>query len=209
MKPKTNLITVGQLAKELKKYEKKYEFYTVISCAPDDLTFGIVGAGTDEDGDLCLEVEEWDGAEGFDDVSTLLEALKGYDQKAKVYLAGYGNYMSIDAEGCIFAEANEEDETVQCDVTVFGEYEKNQSSARQMETEMPGTAEKAKKNTRESLIETIVLCVLTLAVFIGLIYNVYALFAKTGQPMWESIVWIVVCLVLLVIFIGTLYNSKD
>ena len=208
MKTKTNLITVGQLVKELKEYEKKYEFYSVICCAPDDLTFGIVGAGTDEDGDLCLEVQEWDGAEGFDDVNTLLETLKEYDKKTKVYLAGYGNYMSIDASDGIFAEADEEDETVQCDVTVFGEYEEEQPSG-QAETEMPRTAEKAKKNTRESLIETIVLCVLTLAVFIGLIYNVYALFAKTGQPVWESVIWIVVCLVLLVIFIGTLYNSKD
>lgn len=62
----TKLITVGQLVKELEKYEKKHWDWNVEITAEgvegeEDPTCIIIGMGLDKEGDLRIEIEEWDG----------------------------------------------------------------------------------------------------------------------------------------------------
>ena len=129
MKTKENVkfATVGKLLKELKKiksFDEECTYYcpTVFVNNIDELYLGIVGMGPDEDGDLCIELEEMDTSEGFFDVTDCILKLEEFDKKTKVYLAGIGLYLNFDQDGSIFCEPDEDDETVGCYATIFGNY---------------------------------------------------------------------------------------
>lgn len=133
MKKKDNakLITVGQLVKELEKYEEKHWDWNVeittdepIGAEEDeDLPCIILGMGLDEDGDLRIEIEnEWAGGGDYY-IAELLEHLRDFDAGTRVYLAGGGLLFSIDDQGGIFAETNDDDDTLSCYATAFGNYE--------------------------------------------------------------------------------------
>ena len=191
----TKLITVGQLVRELKRYEKKHwdwnvEISTDESIGEDEgIPCIIIGMGLDEDGDLRIEIEdEWAGGGDYY-VVELLEQLKDFDTRTRVYLAGGGLLFSIDSQGGIFADSDDDDDTLSCYATAFGEYVVDPA------VEAP----KVKKTVRTDHKGTIALAVVTAVIFFGLCYNVYVWIAHTGQPVWESVMWIVVCIILLVV----------
>lgn len=203
----TKLITVGELLKELKGYEKDCAEYVVNIDTPDGSTLNIMSTGFDKDGDLNIEVDE-EPDEGYYDVQMLIDDLEGYDKNARVYLEGCGLYWTFtqNPDGSVFGEPNDVDEAVGCEAVAFGEC-KYETTERLTEEERRLAAKKKQKNT----ILTIVLAVITLAIFAGLCYNVYAIVVRsTRHPLWESILWIAVCVFLLVICGLTLYyNFKE
>ena len=203
------LITVGKLLKDLKKYEKKSSDYVVNINIPDGSILNVIGAGLDKDGDLNVEVDE-DPDEGFYDVQTLIDELDGYDKDTKVYMEGCGLYLTfgINPKGSLLSADNDGDETVEYEAYAFGEY-KYEPSGWLTEAEKRELAEQARKEAREERIKGIVLAVMCVALFIWLCCNVYTLIAHTGRPVWESIMWIAVCILLLFVCGGTLYYSKE
>ena len=207
---KINLITVGNLLKELKRYEKESLEYTVTVDIPDGSTLNIMGTGLDKDGDLSIEVDE-DPDEGYFDVRTLIDELEGYAKSTRVYLEGCGLYLTfkVNAGGRIVSGDDDEEEIVGFDAYAFGEY-KYEPSGWLTESEKRELAEKARKEKREARTEFIVLAILTVVIFIGLCYNVYALVVHSARhAMWENIGGVIVCVFLLVICGATLYYSKD
>lgn len=188
------LATVGQLLGELKQYGEKRWDDSVVAWTQDDLTFGVVGMGKDKDGDLRIEVEEVeDELEGVWSVADVISSLESIGKDTRVYLAGHGLYLAIDGEGRIFTE-DEDDDVIGCHATVVGEYEPELQP------------ESAKK--RENPAETIVLALLSLAAAFWLIYNVYAMIAGVGGPLWEKILWIISSGAVLVVCGFTLHYSK-
>jgi len=189
------LATVGQLLGELKQYDEKRWDYSVVAWAEDDLTFGVVGMGKDKDGDLRIEVEEVEEVEeeleGIWSVTDVITSLESNDKDTRVYLAGHGLNFAIDGEGHIFTE---DDDVIGCHATVVGEYEPELQP------------ESAKK--RENPAETIVLAFLALAAALWLVYNVYAMIAGVGAPLWEKILWIISSGAFLVVCGFTLHYSK-
>lgn len=209
---KNSFVNVGRLIGELEEYEEKYWHYNVVCWVKEDEDYralGIVGKGLDEDGDLRIELEEMEDEEGFYSVADTLDALKEYDRGAKVYLAGCGLYLSIDSDGSIFAEADEDDENVGFYASVFGRYQEKRRSVWRTEAEERELEEKARKEKRESRVETIALAVLTAGAAVLLVYKVYCLIVRTGGPVWEHILWIVASIIGLIVGGGTLYYSKD
>lgn len=207
----TKLITVGELLNELKKFEKKHwdwnvEISTDESIGEDeDMPCIIIGMGLDEDGDLRIEIEEeWaDGGDYY--VAELIEHLRDFDPATRVYLAGGGLLFSIDNRGGIFSPT-EDDDTLICNATAFGEYELKQTGWL-TEAEKRELSKDVRKKRRESRIYAVVLRIIAFATLVWLICNVYALVTHTGKYIWENIMWTVVCVVLLVIELMTLYYS--
>ena len=209
---KNSFVNVSRLVGELQEYEEKYWHYNVVCWVEDDddyRSLGIVGMGLDEDGNLCIELEEMIDEEGFYSVDDTLEGLKEYDKDVKAYLAGCGLYLNIDSKGSIFAEADENDENVGFYAVPFGQYEEKRTSVWQTEEDVRELAEKARKEKRESRGETILLAILTLGAAALLVYNIYGLIARKGEPVWEHILWIVGSIVCLFVGGGVLYYSKD
>lgn len=204
--------TVGKLLKELKRiesFDEECTYYcpTVFVSNVDELYFGMVGLGPDEDGDLRIELEEMGTSEGFFDVQDLILRLKEFDSKTKVYLAGGGLYLNLDQDGDIFSDPDEEDSTVGCYASIFGNYTPEPKP--EINEEQPGPRfKKEKGNKREQRGETIVLGAITLGLFCLLIYNVYALIARVDEPMWEKIIWILVSAILIILNTSVLYRSK-
>ena len=205
----TKLVTVGELVKELKRYEKNHwEWNVEISTdkpvgEDEDMPCIIIGMGLDTDGDLRIEIEdEWAGGGDYY-IAELIEHLRDFDPGTRVYLAGGGLLFSIDNQGGIFAETD--DDTLCCDATAFGEYEEKPSSS---PTEAK-KEEKTGKMSREDRIGTIALAALAALIFYGLCYNVYALVVhSTRHAVWENIAGVVLCVFLLIISGATLFYSK-
>ena len=212
----TTLITVGQLAKELKRFEKKHwdwivEISTDEPVGEDEgLPCIIVGMGLDEDGDLRIEIEdEWAGGGDYN-VGELLEQLRGFDSSARVYLAGGGLLFSIDSQGGIFADADDDDDALSCSATAFGEYKVEPTGRKVSEAEEQEQAEHTRKKARKDRLGFIATVVMAVALFSGLCYNVYALVTHSTQyAVWEHVLWIVLCVFLLFICGGMLYYSKE
>lgn len=177
----TKLITVGQLVKELEKYEKKHWDWNVEITAEgvegeEDPTCIIVGMGLDKEGDLRIEIEEeWDGGGDYY-IAELLEHLREFDAGTRVYLAGGGLLFSIDNQGGIFAETDEEDDTLSCTATAFGEYEEHLTGGRASKAEKRERARKFAK-VPWGFIAVVLLAVaaLTAAIYLGIYYNVLAI----------------------------------
>ena len=211
---KTKLITVGELVKELEGYEKKHwdwnvEITTDEPIGPEeeeDMPCIIIGMGLDKDGDLRIDIEdEWAGGGDYY-VGELLEHLRDFDAGTKVYLAGGGLLFSIDSQGGIFAETDDEDDTLSCYATAFGEYEEEQTGWF-TEAEKRKKVKDARKQRRESRIYAVVMGIMANATLVWLICNVCELVTHTAQYVWENIMWIVICVVLLVVEVMILYYS--
>ena len=182
----TKLITVGELMKELAGYEKKHWDWNVeitaegVEGEEEDPTCIITGVGLDEDGDLRIEIEEeWAGGGDYY-VGELLEQLRDFDAGSRVYLAGGGLLFSIDSQGGIFAETDEDDDTLSCYATVFGEYEEHPTVEKVSEAEkrvLPGKKRKKSCATPWGVIASAATAIaaMTAAFFIGLHYNVFAI----------------------------------
>lgn len=208
------LITVGKFLGGLRKYEEEHWDLSIIAWAQDDLTLGVVGAGKDEDGDLRIEVEAVEEElEGIWTVADVVESLESCDKKKQVYMAGHGLYFAIDNKGGIFTEGDD-DMSLGCDVTVFGEYEEEEPPGIFTEEERRQREEWAKKKARREkwvfTIEgiTILLCIPLTAY--GLYYNIAAL-VKHSMPVWECVFYILFLGFLLWICIDNLFfpNHRD
>ena len=185
------MTNVGELLGELEKYKKNHWDDCVVAWLKDDeRTFGVVGMGNDKDGDLRIIVEEVDDVlEGFWTVEEVISSLECKGKDARVYLA-------IDSRGGIFTEADDDD-TVGCYVTVFGEYEERPRKA-----PAPG---KAKGNRGETIALIAIMAGSVLLVF----YKAYALITGTGGPVWESVLYIVGASIAAAACGLTLYYSKE
>ena len=211
----TELISIGELVKELEAYEEKHWDWNVEITTDEpvgedeDPPCIIVGMQLDGDGDLRIEIEEeWAGGGDYY-VGELLQHLRDFDSRTRVYLAGGGLLFSIDSHGGIFAESGEDDDALECFATAFGEYE-SEPTGWLSESEKREQAENARKMARQERLETIALAVLTAAIFFGLCYNVYALVVHSARhAVWENIGGVVLCVFLLVISGLTLYYSRD
>lgn len=191
------LTTAGKLLEELKKYKKNHWDDCVVAWLNDELTFGVVGMGNDKDGDLRIIVEEVDDVlEGFWTVDEVISSLECKGKDARVYLAGEGLYLAIDSRGGIFTEADDDD-TVGCYVTVFGEYEERPQKA-----PAPG---KAKGNRGETIALIAIMAGSALLVF----YKAYTLITGTGGPVWESVLYIVGATIAAAVCGLTLFYSKE
>ena len=198
MKPTENikLTTAGELLGELKKYKKNHwDDCLVAWLKDDDRTFGVVGTWKDKDGDFQIVVEEIDEIlEGIWTVADVISSLEDISMETRVYLAGDGLYLAIDSNGSsIFTEADDDD-AVGCWVTVIGEYEHEPQP------------ESNKK--REIHAEAIALLLILVAAVCWFGYNIYAMIAGVGGPLWEKILGIVVCCIVIVVSGCTLYYSK-
>ena len=190
------LTTAGELLGKLKKYKKNHWDDCVVAWLKDDeVTFGVVGMGNDKDGDLRIIVEVVDDVlEGFWTVEEVISSLECKGKDARVYLAGEGLYLAIDSNGSsIFTEADDDD-AVGCWVTVIGEYEHEPQP------------ESNKK--REIHAEAIALLLILVAAVCWFGYNIYAMIAGVGGPLWEKILGIVVCCIVIVVSGCTQYYSK-
>lgn len=202
----TNLITVCKLLKELTEYEDKF-FDNVVACwISEDTACGIFGVEVDNEGDLCIHVEEMPEEGNLDseywDICTLLEVLKGYDKDTRIYLAGCGQLLEFELNrDSTVLSIDEEEDSVNCFARAYGEYEDEPSK------DVP--AKPGKTGNREDRILSIVLMTISVASAGWFGYNTYALAAHTAGRVWESILWMVVCAVLLVVCGWTLYYSKD
>ena len=202
------LKTVGKLISGLKRYEKNHWHYCIIAWTQDDRIFGVVGIGEDEDGDISVEVEEeeYDVYEGFWTVDDVIESLRMYNKDARVYLEGEGLYLSIDGEKSIFSK-NDDEEVVDCYVTVIGEYEVVEEPApTEQERERARRKEAHRKGVKGILIGTIFLLCIPLIGY-GLYYNIAAL-VKHSLPVWQGILWIALLLFLLCICIKNLISPE-
>ena len=198
MKPTENikLTTAGELLGKLKKYKKNHwDDCLVAWLKDDDRTFGVVGTWKDKDGDFQIVVEEIDEIlEGIWTVADVISSLEDISMETRVYLAGDGLYLAIDNNGSsIFTEADDDD-AVGCWVTVIGEYEHEPQP------------ESNKK--REIHAEAIALLLILVAAVCWFGYNIYAMIAGVGGPLWEKILGIVVCCIVIVVSGCTLYYSK-
>ena len=118
------LVTVGGLIKELSKFEQKCADYDVACWAPDYLTCCVTGHRLDENGDVCIHLEQREEDGGYCTVSALLADLASYDKNARVYMESCGYYLNIEVDGGIFT-GSDEDEIVGCYAEAFGEYEED------------------------------------------------------------------------------------
>ena len=198
MKPTEHikLTTAGELLGEMKKYKKNHwDDCLVAWLKDDDRTFGVVGTWKDKDGDFQIVVEEIDEIlEGIWTVADVISSLEDISMETRVYLAGDGLYLAIDSNGSsIFTEADDDD-AVGCWVTVIVEYEHEPQP------------ESNKK--REIHAEAIALLLILVAAVCWFGYNIYAMIAGVGGPLWEKILGIVVCCIVIVVSGCTLYYSK-
>ena len=178
----TKLITVGELVKELAGYEKKHWDWNVeitaegVEGEEEDPTCIIIGMGLDKDGDLRIEIEEeWAGGGDYY-VGELLEQLKDYDAGTRVYLAGGGLLFSIDSQGGIFADADEDDDALCCYATPFGEYEVQPAGGRASKVEK---RERARKHDKVPwgfiMLMLLAIAASIAAIFFGIYFNVIAI----------------------------------
>ena len=197
------LTSAGELLGELEKYKKNHWDDCVVAWLKDDeWTFGVVGMGNDKDGDLRIIVEEVDDVlEGFWTVEEVISSLECKGKDARVYLAGEGLYLAIDSRGGIFTEA-EDDDTVGCWVTVFGEYEEKED-----EVEDSRVVDDARPKGWKGILEVFTYLLVILLSAYGLYYNIAAL-VKHSRPVWESLLWIPFLLLLLWVCIDGLFFPK-
>ena len=211
MRTKENikLITVGRLVKELSRYEKKCADYDVACWAPDYLTCCVTGHRLDEEGDVCIHLEQREDDGGYCTVEMLLSDLASYDRNARVYLESCGYYLNFEAVGGIFT-GNDDDEIVGCYAEAFGEYEEDDygHGGWLTEAEKREIAELERKRKLENRRLGAALVILDVLVACWLAYNVYALISHTGEHVAEDIMWIVVCAVLLVVGVLTFHFDK-
>lgn len=91
------LMTVGQLKENLSELEDECMEWYVVCIAPDGTPCHITSLALDEDGDLCIALDdsEYDIGDCYT-VDMLLDEFKTHKEETRVYLAGHGLYMKLD-----------------------------------------------------------------------------------------------------------------
>jgi hypothetical protein len=171
----------------------------------DELYLGIVGMGPDEDGDLRIELEEMDTSEGFFDVTDCILKLEEFDKKTKVYLAGIGLYLNFDQDGSIFCEPDEDDETVGCYATIFGNYTPEPKP--EPEPFNYGRRKDTSKKIRLDF-DTVLALVVCIGLVMGIIYYIYAIITGVDGPLWQNILLLIAFVFGLILIFFTFFKSK-
>lgn len=226
------LVTVGDLTKDLKRFLKKYADDDVVCYSADGEAYYVETLDTDDDGDLWIGVndEEYDG--GYYTAEMLLTELERYDAATRVYMGGFGEYMTFEADPSTLRQAqdklrggsgriftyDEENEVVGCDGRAFDPQgdsghvrepqRRSAKSSGRTEAEERELAELRRNAQRTSMIESIVLALLTLASFGGLGYHIYGFVAGTGT-VWSHVLWGLAFLICTAIGSLTLYYAKE
>lgn len=121
MKKTEKMITVRGLIRELSKVSKGCEDYDMVLWTSGDNVFCVTETYFDENGEVCIWVEEECDDGGYYTVDMLKDELEDYDESDLVYLAGDGRYMTFEQYGDIFTE-DHDSEIVGAYVEVFGHY---------------------------------------------------------------------------------------
>lgn len=205
--------TVGKLLEELNGYNEESLDYSVAVWVPDDddSNYCIVSTALDEDGDLCIDLEEMQWSEGYYDVQELIDELEEYDKDTKVYLAGCGLYLNFEQEGGVFCEPSGDDEIVGSYASVFGHYEEKPQgwfTEEEKRRRNRKAAWKARTSNWKSILEGIVFLLCIPLVAYGLYYNIAAL-VKHSRPVWESALWIPFLVILLWVCLDNLFFSRE
>lgn len=119
-------MTVGRLVEDLAEFEEKNSDWDVVCWTPDGEPCYVNDAEPDEDGDLCLSLDE-DYSDTYD-VASLIEVLGEYGDDTPVYIAARGLYLDIEekSDSTVFEEDCDEVsdiDVVACRGSVIGEYE--------------------------------------------------------------------------------------
>lgn len=203
------LTTVGNITKELIKFEKKHSEDDVACSMPDDSMGYVVGTELDEDGDVCIFLDEVYEDSGCYNVEMLCNELQGYDRKAGVYMKGSGLFLNFEDNNDLF-EYNEDEDFVYCNSIQISKYEQSHQRREKgwlTEAEIRENEEKERRRKVIDKRETIVLAILTMCLIVGFIYNVYAIITHSGT-MWENILWSIICLTCSILCSCVLYNSR-
>lgn len=126
METDKELMTIGRLVEDLAEFEEEYSDWDVVCWTPSGEPCYINDAEPDEDGDLCLSLDE-DFSDTYD-VASLIEVLGEYGDDTPVYVAARGLYLNIEekADSTVFEEDCDEEsdiDVVACRGSVIGEYE--------------------------------------------------------------------------------------
>ena len=203
-------VSVAQLIEELRRFEKDYPNMNVTCCIPDGTICYAVSIDQDGEGQVCIGFEEEEEDSGCLEVEMLIADLEVYDGRAMVRMEACGLVMtfSIFSDGSFFVY-DENEECVCCDGKVIGEYEEQEyCSGGRTEEEKRMLAEKAGKEKRERRIEYGALLIITILSLCGIAYNVWAVVAASGDPLWENILYGITCLFCFMIGLLTLHYDR-
>lgn len=197
-KHNTTLIAVGLLTEDLAEFEEEYSDRDVVCWTPDGKPCYINDAELDEDGDLCLSLDE-DYSDTYD-VAALLEVLGEYDDNTPVYLTARGLYLNIKDknDSTIFKEDCDRDndtEIISCCTSILGSYKEDENDVCVIDKD----PEKESVWLKIALVMCIILC------SYGLYYNVVASINKFS---FGNVVATIGCLFLVVISIRSLLSAK-
>ena len=194
------LTTIGQLVEYLTEIENECMDWDVVCIAPDGTSCHITSLELDEDGILCIGVDDY--VYDMDDcysVDILLNELQTYNEQTRVYIAGHNQYMKW-VDGPLYEDENEE---VGFDCIAF-EPDKAQECLSEQLTEVERSGLAWKQFVQN--IQRIVLFVITLLLVYGSVYNVRALLTHSGTA-WQNIMWSFICIFLTIIGSLTLYSD--
>ena len=194
------LTTIGQLVEYLTEIENECMDWDVVCIAPDGTSCHITSLELDEDGILCIGVDDYEY--DIDDcysVDILLNELQTYNEQTRVYIAGHNQYLKW-GEGPLYEDENEE---VGFDCIAF-EPDKAQECLSEQLTEVERSGLAWKQFVQN--IQRIVLFVITLLLVYGSVYNVRALLTHSGTA-WQNIMWSFICIFLTIIGSLTLYSD--
>lgn len=126
METDKELMTIGRLVEDLAEFEEENSDWDVVCWTPDGEPCYINDAEPDEDGDLCLSLDE-DYSDTYN-VASLIEVLGEYGDDTPVYVAARGLYLNIEEkpDSTVFEEDCDEVsdiDVVACSGSVIGEYE--------------------------------------------------------------------------------------
>lgn len=194
------LTTIGQLVEYLTEIENECMDWDVVCIAPDGTSCHITSLELDEDGILCIGVDDYEY--DIDDcysVDILLNELQTYNEQTRVYIAGHNQYLKW-ADGPLYEDENEE---VGFDCIAL-EPDKAQECLSEQLTEVERSGLAWKQFVQN--IQRIVLFVITLLLVYGSVYNVRALLTHSGTA-WQNIMWSFTCIFLTIICLLTLYSD--
>lgn len=198
------LVTVGKVTRQLEKLLPENQGFDIACWLPDGTTCCVVGSHLDDEGDVCIELEEEGDDGGYFDVEILLEDLRSYETSAGVYLKGCGYYLAFDADsnGIIFIPDDDE-EIVGSYVESFGTYREIIPSE-MSDWERRCWNDEHPTQSKESKIETAVLVLILIGIFGFMVYQIWKL---AHAYTFRAVVWLIVCIFLLSVGGLSLYYS--
>lgn len=196
------LTTIGQLVEYLTEIEDECMDWDVVCIAPDGTSCHITSLELDENGILCIGVDdsEYDIGDCYS-VDILLNELQTYNEQTRVYIAGHNQYLKWE-DGPLYDDENEE---VGFDCIAL-EPDKAQECLSEQLTEVERSGLAWKQFVQN--IQRIVLFVITLLLVYGSVYNVRALLTHSGTA-WQNIMWSFTCIFLTIICSLTLYSDYE